>query len=86
MSNITQEKKVVDGNKEEYYRSLLQEVKRLARISSVRELDTYKQLSRTTIGGRSLINFLTKILGEFSNLLTRKYSKILRRLNFGLHY
>lgn len=28
MSNITQEKKVVDGNKEEYYRSLLQEVKR----------------------------------------------------------
>lgn len=46
MSNITQEKKVVDGNKEEYYRLLLQEVKRLARIPSVRELDTYKQLSR----------------------------------------
>ncbi len=46
MEEVKKKLNGVDDSKEEYYRSLLQEVKRLARFDLIRKMDTYRQLSR----------------------------------------
>lgn len=46
MEEVKKKLNGVDDSKEECYRYLLQEVKRLARFDLIRKMDTYKQLSR----------------------------------------